>query len=793
MTPAPTPVTPRWPAAAPVAADTPLVGRERELEELGRLVRDRPASLVTLVGIGGVGKSRLAAEFAWRELERFAGRVAVIPLDGVTDPSLVLPAIAGALGIPDEPGRPLADRLVEDLGRHPALLVLDTVEHLRAAGPILAELLARAPAVVAVATSRVALGIPNERIAWVEPLEAPGPGETDAAAMAASPSVALFLAHARVARPDLDPTPETLTAVAEICRRLDGIPLAIELAAAAVRVVAPYQLLDQLRERLAHDATGVDGDRPERRRSLRAAMDWSVGLLTPAAARLYRRLAVFAGPFDLDTVAAVLEGGERRGLLPLDAPVEGLLDELASSSLIRRAEGPRTVWVLLTTVRGDALDRLERAGEAVAMRWAQAYQLLALAETLERDLPTEREIEALDRLDAAHDDLREAFEWAHARGDHAFCVRLAGALAEFWRTRGHLTEGRLRLVTALASGPDAPPAARRKALAGAGLLASYQGDYTLGESYLREALAVARSEGDRDGMAVVLTWLGTNAYGAGSLAVAEAYVSEALARRRELGDEPGIAVALNALGGVAHFRGDLDRALEMFRESLEIKQRHGNANSIAVALTNIGLVERDAGRPASASDAFAQAVAIWERSGDRQRLAVGLHNAALVALDGGDPDTAVTLLERAYATARELGDRTGMAYTRADRIRAEVERGDLAAAADAMAESLPRAVHLGSRVIIPLALEGAGSLAAALGQDELAARLWGAADAERASSGFANMPADRLLLEQHQAAPRSRLGEPAWREALNTGSHVALADAVEAALSLRDVGPASAV
>lgn len=784
-------VAPRWPAAAPVAAEPPLVGRVAELDELGRLVGERRASLVTLVGIGGVGKSRLATELAWRELDRFGGRVAVVPLDGVTDPSLVLPAIAGALGIPDEPGRPLAERLAEELGRRPTLLVLDTVEHLRAAGPLLAELLARAPSVVAVATSRVALGIPRERVTWVEPLPVPVAGDP-ADAVAASPAVALFLAHARTARPDLDTTPQTLATIAEICRRLDGIPLAIELAAAAVRVLAPHQLLDQLGDRLAHEAAG-DGDRPERRRSLRAAMDWSVGLLSPPAARLYRRLAVFAGPFDLDAVAAVLDGADRRGLLPVDAPLDELLAELSASSLVRRAEGQRPGWVLLSTVRADALDRLEQAGEAVAMRWAHAYHLLGLAESLERDLPTEREIEALDRLDAAHDDLREAFEWAAERGEHAFCVRLAGALAEFWRTRGHLTEGRLRLVTALASAPDAPPPARRKALAGAGLLASYQGDYALGESYLREALAVARSEGDRDGMAVVLTWLGTNAYGAGTLDVAEAYVGEALALRRELGDEPGIAVALNALGGVAHFRGDLDRALAMFRESLEIKRRHGNANAIAVALTNIGLVERDAGRPASASDAFSQAISIWERSGDRQRLAVGLHNAALVALDGGDPDTAVALLERAYATARELGDRTGMAYTRADRIRAEVERGGLAAAAEAMAESLPRAVHLGSRVIIPLALEGAGSLAAALGRDEQAVRLWGAAAAERASSGFANMPADRRLLERHQAAPRARLGEADWRAALDAGTGLALADAVAEALSLRDVAQPPAV
>lgn len=785
---------PRWPAAGPTRPPDQLVGREHELDEIGRLIHDPGARTIVLVGIGGVGKSRLAAELAHRELGHLAGRVAFVPLDGVTDATLLLPTIAGALGIADEPGRPVLDRLVDEVGGQPTLLVLDTVEHLREGAPSLAELLGRAPGLSIVATSRVALGIPGERIAWIEPLPTPGVGDADADAVADNPAVRLFCLRARDARPDLEVTPATLSAIAEICRRVDGIPLAIELAAAAVRVLAPHQLLDQLAERLAGDDRVAEpsSGAPERQRSLRAAMDWSVGLLSEPASRLYRRVSVFAGPFVAEDARAVLDGADRRGLLPVGVATEDGLAELSAASLLRTV-GPETEgrYELLSTVRADALDRLERAGEAVAMRWAHAYHLLDLAESLERQLPTEREVEALDRLDAAHDDLREAFEWAQERGDPSFGVRLAGALAEFWRTRGHLTEGRLRLVTALATAPDAPPRARRKALAGAGLLASYQGDYGLGESYLREALAVAREHGDREGMAVVLTWLGTNAYGAGDLAEAEANIEEALALRRALGDEQGVAVALNALGGVAHFRGDLDRALAMFTESLEIKQRQGNDNAIAVALTNIGLVERDAGRADDASAAFDRAIAIWERSGDRQRLAVGFHNAALVALDRGDPATAVDLLERAHAMARELGDRTALAYTRADRIRAEVERGDLDAAAGAMADSLPRALHLGSRVILALGIEGAASLAAAHGRDDLAARLWGAAAAERAASGFANMPADQRLLSVHQARSRARSGEDAWTAAYEAGTRLGVADAVAAALRELATEPAS--
>ena len=386
---------------------------------------------------------------------------------------------------------------------------------------------------------------------------------------------------------------------------------------------------------------------------------------------------------------------------------------------------------MLSTVRADALDRLERSGEAVAMHWAHAYEVLALVEQAERDIPTDRELEALDRLDGAHNDIREALEWAMRAGDGTFALRLAGPLAEFWRTRGHHTEGRLRLAAALAIGDEAPAPYRRKALAGAGLLASYQGDYALGEAYLREGLAVAEAEGNDEARATILNWLGTNAYGGGDLDAAETYISESVALRRRLGDGPGIATSLNALGGVYHFRGDLDRAREMFLESLELKKAVGSPNGIAVSLVNLGLVERDAGRAESAAAAFDEAIAIWERTGDRQRVSIGVHNAALLDLDLGRYDDAVVKLIRAYDIARELGDRTEMAYAMADRVRVEVERGDLEAASNALAGCLPRAVTVGARIILPLALEGAGCLASARSEDELAVRLWGAAAAER--------------------------------------------------------------
>jgi tetratricopeptide (TPR) repeat protein len=410
-----------------------------------------------------------------------------------------------------------------------------------------------------------------------------------------------------------------------------------------------------------------------------------------------------------------------------------------------------------------------------------------MVEAAERDFPTEREVEALDRLDSGHDDIREALEWAMQAGDGTFAVRLAGALAEFWRTRGHHTEGRLRLAAALALAADAPPAYRRKGLSGAGLLASYQGDYALGESYLREALAVARTEGDDEATAVVLNWLGTNAYGGGDLAAAEVFIAESLELRRRIGEPAGIATALNALAGVHHFRGELDRARAMFVESLELKQALGNPNAIAVSLTNLGLVERDAGRPQEATEAFAEAIAIWERTGDRQRIAVGIHNAALLELDLGRYEAAAAMLRRAHDLARDVGDRTEMAYAMADLVRVDVERGDLEGAAAALEQSLPRALGLGARIILPLALEGAGGIAAGRGEDELAVRLWSAAEAERAQSGFANMPADARLLDARLAEVRARLDPDRLAAAWAAGLGLDTGGVVAEAMSLTAV------
>jgi tetratricopeptide (TPR) repeat protein len=499
---------------------------------------------------------------------------------------------------------------------------------------------------------------------------------------------------------------------------------------------------------------------------------------------MLRRISVIAAPFHRDTAEAVLEGGERRGLAPLGITVDDGLKALVDASLVRRVgRRDRPRYSMLRTIRADALARLERSGELIAMRWAHAYHFVALAEAAEADLPTEREPEALDLLERVHDDLRAALDWAIDRDDGAFAARLAGALAEFWRLRGHHTEGRIRLQDALAAG-SSRPAPRQKALVGAGVLASYQGDYTQADNHLFEALAIARAAGDDEATASTLTWLGMNGQSAGHLDDSQEYIAEGLALRRRLGESGRIAVSLDALGGILHVRGDFDGAREVFEESLGLKRVRGNESDIAMALTNLGRVERDAGNTERAAGLFADAILIWQRTGDRQRLSVGRHNAALAALDRGDLPTARRGLQAALVTAREFDDRPEMAAALTDLARVECAAGRCERAHDALVEALRLTALVRIGVVVSLALESTAIWLAGTGRPLDAARMVGAADADRGRIGFVRMPADERLLARATAPARAAVDADAWGEAAASGGELLLEPAIAAATAL---------
>ena len=500
--------TPCWPGAAPESPDAPLVGREADIAAIRRLATGRDRAFVTLAGIGGVGKSRLAVEVARRAMPRRDGRIAFVPLDGVSDASLVVPAIAGAMGVADEPGRTLVESLAEALGRAPSMLVLDTVEHVRSAAPALADLLARTPGLTILATSRIAIGVPRERVVWVEPLPVPpDDGARSRRAACATRRSRCSSPGPRVSRPEIEATPTNAALAAAICRRLDGIPLAIELAAAALRVLAPHQLVDQLEGRIAETGVepAVDGGARRRRPRPRPPAQ-------PAGRDgLEHRPAARAGPAavparlgDLGDVRrprrrsrssrAASDAGSRRSASTSSPGSQ----QLAAASLLRHEDEGRA-YAMLTTVRADAQDRLARSGEDVAMRWAHAYEVLAVAEEAEQALPTGRDLEALDRLDEAHDDIREALEWAMEQGDGTFALRLAG------HARRVLADPRPphRGPAPAGGGPvdGGGPAAGRTAArrsAARGCWPRTRATTGSGEAYLREALA-RRARGRRRG------------------------------------------------------------------------------------------------------------------------------------------------------------------------------------------------------------------------------------------------------------------------------------------------------
>ncbi|CAA9576383.1 MAG: Transcriptional regulator, AfsR family, partial [uncultured Thermomicrobiales bacterium] len=447
---------------------TPFLGREREVAEVTGLLRRGEARLLTLAGPGGVGKTHLALAAAAELLDAFPDGAWFVDLAPLADPALVPTAVATALGLREAGGRPPADAAANHLRDKAALLVLDNWEHLLGAAPFVADLLAACPRLAVLATSRAPLRLRGEREHPVGPLALADPA-ADAAALAGSEAVALFVERARAVKPGFALDETNAVAVAGIVRRLDGLPLAIELAAARVRVLAPPALLARL-DRALPLLTSGPRDAPARQRTLRDAIAWSHGLLSPDERDLFRRLAVFVGGFTLEATEAVADlGGE------LDAL--GGLEGLAEDSLLRPAEGPggEPRFTMLATVREFAREQLEASGEAAVAHGRHAAFFTVLAESAAPELTGPDQGAWLARLEAEHDNLRAALVWAEGHEPES-CLRLAGALWRFWYARGHLAEGLRRLEAAVARADGRPADACARALLGAGVLADLQGD-----------------------------------------------------------------------------------------------------------------------------------------------------------------------------------------------------------------------------------------------------------------------------------------------------------------------------
>ncbi len=757
--------TPSRPPTNLPAPPTPLVGRADEVALVVDRLRRADIRLLTLSGPCGVGKTRLALRAAATLLDDFGDGVFFVGLaslnDPANDPALVASSIAQVLGMKEAGDHALGDRLKQALRDTQVLLVLDNFEHVAAAAPLASALLAACPRLKVLVTSRMRLHLAGEHEVVVSPLALPdSPYSSTPETVSRYASVALFLQRAQAVQPDFTLTTANSAAVAEICARLDGLPLAIELAAARLKLfLTPQGLLARLTSRLALLSEGPR-DAPLRQRTLRHTLDWSYGLLSASEGQLFARLAVFAGGCTLD----------------------------AAERVCNPAGEPR--FVMLGTIREYALERLAGCGDAERPRRRHAEYYRSLAETAEPALTGAQQAVWLARLDEEHDNLRAAVAWLRDNGEVEQGLRLTGALGGFWETRGHLQEGRqwleamLRAASWAEGGQVATPRARvgAKARIMAGLLARQQGDYARAVVLCRESLGLCRAGGDRRGVAFALLELGNVAIRRNEYGGAKEHCTASLALFRGLGERWGSAASLVDLGIVAMYQGDYAAARSRFEESLALYRDLGDPARIAEALGLLGWVAMYRGDFTEARRFYEEGLARCRELGDRRSVAIWLTHLGYLALFEGRYDRATALCEESLALSRALGDKEFVARSRTNLGLAALFQGDADQAAAGCGEGLAVAGELRNQELIAICLEGLAGVAALRQQPEGGAQLLAAAEALREAVGAPLPPVARAHYARIRAAVHGQLDAAAIATARAKGRARPMEDIIAAVL-----------
>jgi predicted ATPase/DNA-binding CsgD family transcriptional regulator len=752
---------------------TRLIGREADVAAVREAVLAREVRLLTLVGAPGIGKTRLALAVAQALVDGlpaganngtgaepgFVDGAVFVPLAPLRDPEMVVPAIAQALGVRDGGGRPVLESLLMALRDRRLLLVLDNCEHVLAGAPAVAQLLKACPGLTVLATSRAPLHLYGEHEYSVPPLALPDLARlADPQALAEVPAVVLLVERARAVRPEFGLTAENAEAVAEVCVRLDGLPLALELAAARLKLLPPGAILARLASRLDLLSGGAR-DRPARQQTLRAALAWSHDLLSAGEQRLLRRLAVFAGGWTLQAAEAVCSADGDLAFDVLDG-IAALVDQ----SLVRVAEPPEgeTRYTMLETISEYASERLVASGEAAEIRRRHAEYFLALAEGVAPEFWRSEVIAAPNRLEAEHDNLRAVLAWSQIEAGGSATredaraaatdvwLRLVGALGSFWGVRGYFNEGRRWLEQALAVRGWTSASARASALLRAGWLARLQNDHDRATAFLKESRALYR----------------------------------------DLGDKRGMAAAARLLGEVAQVRGDYARARPLLEEHLVLLREVGDRRDIARGLACLALLARDQGQHGPAAALLEESLASYRSFGALHGIAGSMRDLASVMLYQGRYERAIALSDESLDLYRGLNDKRGIAWSLCHRghLALAQRNGELAAAL--YGESLPLLLELGDRAGIALCLEGLAGVAGQAAEAERAARLFGSAEALREAIDNPLSPAEGAEHEAAVDAARAKLPDEAFTAAWAAGRAMTLEQAIEYALTLPE--PASA-